>query len=110
LTHLYSYFGLLLGCTKVGTEGFPAYGGDASMYNVHKHMALDAYEVSYFINQVGLAAASFGVTQEDISYVGGALQALFGHRCAPAMSIVPGTGKELQAICLAVSSLLKPQK
>ena len=36
LTHLYSYFGVLLGCTKVGTDGFPAYGGEASMYEVHK--------------------------------------------------------------------------
>ena len=36
LTHLYEFFGLLLGCTKVGSKDFPAYGGDPSMYNVHK--------------------------------------------------------------------------
>jgi len=104
---LYSYFGLLLGCTQVGKDGFPAYGGDASMYNVHKYMGLDAYQVSYFINQVGLAAASFGVTQEDINYVAGALQALFGHKCSTALSIVPGTGKDSQAICIAVSTMFE---
>lgn len=32
LTHLYEYFGALLGCTAYGMEGFPAYGGDKSMY------------------------------------------------------------------------------
>lgn len=36
LTHLYEYFGVLLGCSKVGSSGFPKYGGDASQYEVHK--------------------------------------------------------------------------
>jgi hypothetical protein len=36
LTHLYQYFGLLLGCSTVGETGFPKYGGQTSMYNVHK--------------------------------------------------------------------------
>ena len=36
LTHLYEYFGVLLGCTQVGKSGFPPYGGDPSMYDVHK--------------------------------------------------------------------------
>lgn len=37
--------------------GFDAYTADASMYEVHKFMALDANEVGYFITQVGLAAS-----------------------------------------------------
>lgn len=36
LTHLYSYFGLLLGCSDVAKPGFSAYKGDKSMYEVHK--------------------------------------------------------------------------
>lgn len=36
LTRLYSYFGLLLGCSDVAKPGFPAYKGDKSMYEVHK--------------------------------------------------------------------------
>jgi hypothetical protein len=36
LTHLYQYFGLLLGCSTVGQTGFPKYGGETSMYSVHK--------------------------------------------------------------------------
>lgn len=36
VTHLYEFFGLLLGCSQVGSADFPAYGGDPNMYNVHK--------------------------------------------------------------------------
>jgi hypothetical protein len=36
LTHLYEYFGVLLGCSTVGSSGFPAYGGSSSQYQVHK--------------------------------------------------------------------------
>jgi len=36
LTHLYQYFGVLLGCSMVGQTGFPSYGGSTQMYNVHK--------------------------------------------------------------------------
>lgn len=36
LTHLYEFFGSLLQCSEVGMKGFPAYGGMASMYEVHK--------------------------------------------------------------------------
>lgn len=73
------------------------------MYSVHKFMALDAYEVQYFIEQVGLSAASFGVQQQDIEWVGHALQGYFGFRCAPKSQVVPGKKDELQSICVAVS-------
>jgi len=49
LTHLYQYFGLLLGCSAYGTEGFPAYQGNTNMYSVHKFMDLSAAEMGYFI-------------------------------------------------------------
>lgn len=74
------------------------------MYEVHKFMALDANEVGYFIEQVGLSAASFGVAASDVQYVGKTLQSLFGMRCAPAVDILPGAPAELQAICTDVST------
>lgn len=40
LTHLYQYFGVLLGCSMQGGSAFPAYAGSGSQYNVHKFMAL----------------------------------------------------------------------
>lgn len=86
----------------MGSKAFPAYKGDISMYSVHKYMGLDAYEVQYFIEQVGLSAASFGVAQQDIEIVGHALQDAFGFRCARKSQVVPGKKKELQSICVAV--------
>jgi hypothetical protein len=81
LTHLYQFFGTLLGCSKIGTPDFPTYAGDKSMYEVHKYMALDAFQVGYFITQVGLSAASFGVAQADVEAVGMSLNNLFGYKC-----------------------------
>ncbi|KAK4543855.1 hypothetical protein LTR36_004888 [Oleoguttula mirabilis] len=101
LTHLYGYFGILLGCSHLGQTGYPAYSGDTSMYDVHKFMALDAYQVGWFIEQVGLSAKSFGVADADVEYVGTALQTLFGQKCAAKLDIVPGAADELQAICIA---------
>lgn len=103
LTHLYQYFGSLLNCSAYGTEGFPEYMGEASQFNVHRFMVLDAYQVGYlccslerrlllkeydlaqngyFVEQVGLAAASFGVSAEDVTAVGSALLSYFNVRCS----------------------------
>lgn len=62
-------------------------------------MDLDAAEVGYFIEQVGLAAASFGVTNADVATVGSALMSLFGYRCSPAVAVV-STDPMLQSICI----------
>lgn len=45
-------------------------------------MALDTNEVGYFIQNVGLAALSFGVTQDDVNTVGMVLMQYFGYRCS----------------------------
>lgn len=75
------------------------------MYSVHKYMGLDSYEVGYFIEQVGQAALSFGVSTQDVTYVGYTLQGYFGNKCAPKTSVLPKSSKELQSICIAVSVL-----
>lgn len=101
LTHLYQFFGSLLGCSDYGMPGFPAYSGFASQYQVHKFMDLDEHEVGYFIQQVGLAAESFGVTAADAQAVGMALNALFGYRCAPNATAIAAQGPAQQSICSA---------
>ncbi|KAK2017485.1 hypothetical protein LZ32DRAFT_665397 [Colletotrichum eremochloae] len=108
LTHLYQFFGALLGCSKYGMAGFPRYGGFASMYEVHKFMDLDENELGYFIQQVALAGASFGVAPDDLKTVGTALNQLFGLRCSPAATAIPEQGPQLQAICIADSCPLSP--
>nr|POE56541.1 hypothetical protein CFP56_33513 [Quercus suber] len=108
LTHLYSYFGLLLGCSELGQTGFPAYAGRTGMYDVHKFMDLDANEVGFFVEQVGLSAASFGVTNDDVTAVGAALNKFFGSKCSPQAQIVPSAVAEYQAICIADDCPLSP--
>ncbi|KAK1491623.1 hypothetical protein CCUS01_14237 [Colletotrichum cuscutae] len=100
LTHLYQFFGALLGCSQYGMAGFPKYSGFASMYEVHKFMDLDQNELGYFITQVAMAAASFGVAQDDLKAVGMALNQLFGMRCSPSATAIPEQGPQLQAICI----------
>ena len=109
LTHLYQYFGVLLGCSTVGTSpAFPSYMGEASQYSVHKYMALDENEVGYFITQVGLAAASFGVATDDITIVAKALTSTFDYKCSPPVTVIPAQGPQLQAICIADTCPLSP--
>ncbi|KPM44229.1 hypothetical protein AK830_g2325 [Neonectria ditissima] len=100
LTHLYQFFGSLLGCSMQGMSGFAAYKGEASMYEAHKFMDLDYSEVTYFITQVAYAAASFGVAEDDIKIVGEALGSIFNVRCAPATTVIKAQGSELQSICI----------
>jgi len=60
-------------------------------------MDLDANQIGWFIQQVGLAAASFGVTQADVTTIGTTLNTVFNYRCSPPVNLV-GTSA-LQSIC-----------
>lgn len=63
---------------------------------------------SYFIEQVGLAAASFGVATADVEVVGTALMSLFGYRCAPPVTVIPAQGPQLDSICVAENCPIAP--
>lgn len=83
-----------------GMAGFDAYTASASMFEVHKFMNLNLAENTYFIQQVGMAAASFGVADADVEAVGKSLNEIFNVRCAPPTEVIPGQGKQLQSICI----------
>lgn len=70
------------------------------MGSVHQFMNLDPYQLGYFITQVGLSAASFGVSDADVAVVGMALQQHFEYKCAPPEDIVPGAQPQIQAVCV----------
>ncbi|SCV70171.1 BQ2448_1565 [Microbotryum intermedium] len=109
LTHLYEFFGVLLGCTELGSTYQP-YAGNKSMYEVHKFMVLGPNEMLYFITQVALSAASFGVAQADIEDAGSALNTLFNYRCSPSVpqNVSAALAGTLQSICTAESCPLDP--
>lgn len=104
---MYQYFAYLLGCSQYGMTTSP-YAGSTNMYQVHKYMALDNAEVGYFIEQVGMAAASFGVSESDVQTVGKALMDAFGYKCEPPMAIPKSAQPELQSICIADDCPLSP--
>lgn len=83
LSHLTQYFGVLLGCSTYGMDRFPKYAGVNSQYQVHKYMDLAEANISYFIEQVGLSAQSFGAVSSDIMAAATALNSTFGYRCGP---------------------------
>ncbi|KAG6024735.1 hypothetical protein E4U41_001689, partial [Claviceps citrina] len=77
---------------------------------VHKFMGLGKPEMDYFINQVGLAAASFGVSKDDIAAVAGSLNTVFNRACSPPVTVIKSQGQHLQAICIDQSSCIKADK
>lgn len=62
-------------------------------------MVLDPFQMGYFIEQVALSAASFGVATSDIEAVGQALGSLFNYRCAPKTTVIKAQGPQYQSIC-----------
>ncbi|SMR45713.1 unnamed protein product [Zymoseptoria tritici ST99CH_3D1] len=108
VSHLYPYFAGLLGCSLFGNTTDP-YPGPTSMYELHKFMALDEKQIGWFINNVGLSAASFGVTEEDVTTVGKALESTFGMRCSPPAKGPQSKAPELQAICIEPTCPLSTQ-
>lgn len=73
------------------------------MIVLDRFMVLDPHQMGYFIEQVGLSAASFGVAQSDITAVATALTNLFDYRCAPKTTVIPAQGPQYQSICTAKS-------
>lgn len=94
MKHLYEIFGTLLGCSLFGK----GYDGAISMYETHKFMKLSKDEVDYFIDQVGLAAKSFGVSDEDTNTVAIGLNSIFNQRCN-APFVITNDSAGLQSIC-----------
>lgn len=71
-------------------------------------MYLSEAEVGYFIEQVALSAASFGVSSSDLTIIDSSLRQSFGSRCLPPMTIIPSQGSQLQSICTDDSCPLAP--
>ncbi|EGX50118.1 hypothetical protein AOL_s00076g469 [Orbilia oligospora ATCC 24927] len=99
-SHMYQYFGGMLGCSLYGQDGFPAYQGSARMYEVHKFMNLAPPQLGYFIQELSLAAISLGVAEGDIIAVASMLNSTFGQACAPPTIVLPDGILDLQAMCI----------
>ncbi|KAM0517433.1 hypothetical protein ACHAPE_004964 [Trichoderma viride] len=100
VTHLYQYFGALIGCSYQGYPAFPAYAGVASMYQSHKFMDLNYAQNKYFIDQHVVAAESLGFSTADGKIFSDHLYSVFAVRCGGPTSIIKTQGAQLQSTCL----------
>ncbi|KAL4967070.1 uncharacterized protein BDV14DRAFT_198168 [Aspergillus stella-maris] len=106
LTHIYQYFRTLTGCSLQGGSSFPRYSGRASMYEVHRFMDLDIFQMSFFIRQVHDSALSLGLSSADAAWLANTLDTLFNRHCAPATRIEGiSAPPEFQAVCIAENCL-----
>ncbi|KAF3909006.1 hypothetical protein ABW21_db0202118 [Orbilia brochopaga] len=103
VSHLYQYFGALLGCSSYGKDGFATYQGSTRMYEVHKYMNLGPSQLGYFIQEISLAAAAVGFEDNDIQGFASNLNETFSQRCAPRKAVLPDSEPDLQALCIDVS-------
>ncbi|KAL2845829.1 hypothetical protein BJX68DRAFT_269027 [Aspergillus pseudodeflectus] len=120
LTHIYQYFGHLLGCSRQGAPAFPNYQGRTSMYEVHRYMNLDYAQMTFFITQVRDSAISLGIAPADAAVLVDTLNTSFNTRCSPATVITYqrqgqqqqqqiGDTPEFQAVCIADDCPLAPE-
>uniref|UniRef100_A0A093XB33 Uncharacterized protein n=1 Tax=Talaromyces marneffei PM1 TaxID=1077442 RepID=A0A093XB33_TALMA len=97
LTHIYHYFGTLLGCSLQGDSSFPHYEGRTSMYEVHR--------------SVEDSATSLGISSDDAKVLGNTLNTSFNTRCAPATAITNiSAPAELQSVCIADNCPADPKQ
>ncbi|KAL2784044.1 hypothetical protein BJX66DRAFT_344398 [Aspergillus keveii] len=119
LTHIYQYFGHLLGCSRQGGPAFPNYQGRTSMYEVHRYMNLDITQMTFFITQVHDSAISLGIAPDDAAVLVDTLNTSFNARCSPETVITYqrqqgreeqiGDTPEFQSVCIADNCPLAPE-
>jgi hypothetical protein len=86
-THLYQFFGSLIGCKAAG---FPSYNGVPGMNQVHKLMNITKKQNDYFISQVGAAASALGVSGKDVATIAKVLDSIFNTRCPKLLTAEDG--------------------
>ncbi|KDN53480.1 hypothetical protein K437DRAFT_265837 [Tilletiaria anomala UBC 951] len=107
MTHLYTYFGALLGCSAIGGGTFPQYSGSPSMGSVHKFMNIGPAEFLFFKEQTAYSLVSFGMdVNSTVEFLG--LLENFDLRCRVPFSFPNGAPAESQVICSASDCGLAP--
>lgn len=87
-------------CTSTSPPIHPPLPQPANRTSPPRFMDLSEAEVGYFITQVAMSAASFGVASSDLTIVGKALFSTFGYKDSAPAIVVPSQPAALQAICI----------
>ena len=107
-THLGDVFALAFECSTIEQSNFSSSLQKSSLYEIHKFMALNPDDLGYFIEQVGLAAQSVGLTQAEATKITDAMAEGLTYRCKPLSPLVPGGIVGPQSICTDASCPLAP--
>jgi hypothetical protein len=81
------------------------------MYEVHRYMDLDRYQMGFFIELCVSSMKSLGISAADADLFGDTLTSLFDFRCSPPALIPkePAAGPELQSVCIAENCPFDPK-
>ena len=79
-----------------------------NLYESHKYQALNPDELGYFIEQVGLASQSVGLTLNEATSVTNNMNEGFAYRCKPVSALVAGGIPGPQSVCTDSSCPLAP--
>lgn len=81
------------------------------MYEVHRYMDLDKYQMGFFIELCVSSMKSLGISATDAVLFGNTLTSFFDFRCSPPALVPnePATDPELQSVCIAKNCPLDPK-
>jgi hypothetical protein len=97
-------------CTTITAAGssFTSVLNKTSLYEVHKFMSLDPYDLGYFIDQVEGAARVIGLTAGEAAAIKQEMSSSLTFRCKPKVAITPGAPLGPQSICTNKDCPLDP--
>ncbi|MCJ1437037.1 hypothetical protein MMC27_006422 [Xylographa pallens] len=100
--HFFLSFAHIFGCSEPPPPP-PSSGPPLSLAYVHKYMNLNYTDLGHFINQLSLATAHFGFSDQDSQTLDTNLNSMYNVRCAPPITTNPAQGPELLSLCQADS-------
>lgn len=97
-------------CTSLIASNYTSNLGQQhpNLYQVHKFMALDPNELGWFIENVGLAARSVGISEREANIITSSMSRSLNLRCLPPIAVLPGGPVAPQGLCTDATCELAP--
>lgn len=101
--HFFQAFSHIFGCSDP-PEPAPSTSGSnspLSLAYVHKYMNLNYTDLGHFINQLSMATANYGFSDQDSQTLSTDLNGMYNVRCAPPVTESAAQGPQLLSLCQA---------
>ena len=101
--HFFQAFSHIFGCSDPPSPPPSGSGssGSLSLAYVHKYMNLNYTDLGHFINQLSMATANYGFSEQDSKTSSTDLNGMYNVRCAPPVTENPNKGPQLLSLCQA---------